>query len=80
MVTLQRGEHTAQMTRFVRSFAIGLNQIDRPLRGFLSRKTTPRDPYRARVIAKLRLVLLMEECVVDVRPDFLESEGTAING
>ena len=35
------------------SFAIGVDRSDRPFRGFLPRKTTPRDPYQATVIAKL---------------------------
>src|SRR6202453_4256817 len=35
------------------SFAIGIDRSDRPFRGFLSKKTTPRDLYHATVIAKL---------------------------
>jgi hypothetical protein len=31
-------------------------------------------------MTRFALVLLMEERVVDIRPDFLESEGTAIDG
>jgi hypothetical protein len=79
MVTLQRGERTAQMTRVSCSFAIGVNQSDRPLRGFLPRKTTPRDPT-GQSNCETALVLLMEKRVVDVRPNFLESEGAPIDG
>jgi hypothetical protein len=35
------------------SFAIGADRSGGPFRGFLPRKTTPRDPYQATVIAKL---------------------------
>src|ERR1700691_3059448 len=34
------------------SFAIGVDRSDRPFRGFLPRKTTPRDLYHAAVIGK----------------------------
>jgi hypothetical protein len=34
-------------------FANGLDRSDRPVRGFLPRKTTPRDLYKATVFAKL---------------------------
>jgi len=35
------------------SFAITVDRSDRPFRGFLPRKTTPRDLLQATVIAKL---------------------------
>jgi hypothetical protein len=35
------------------SFAVGVDRSDRPFRGFLTRKTTPRDLRQAIVIAKL---------------------------
>jgi hypothetical protein len=34
-------------------FAMGVDRRGRPFRGFLPRKTTPRDLYQATVIAKL---------------------------
>jgi hypothetical protein len=40
-------------TRSVSSFAIGVDRSEKPFRGFLPRKTTPRDLYQATVIAKL---------------------------
>src|SRR5579859_6237865 len=36
-------------------FAIGVDQSDKPFRGFLPRETTPRDPPQAAFIAKLLL-------------------------
>ena len=38
------------------SFAIGVERSEGPFRGFLPRKTTPRDLYQATVIAKTALV------------------------
>ena len=35
------------------SFAMGVDRSDKPFRGFLPMKTTPRDLYRTIVIAKL---------------------------
>src|ERR1700721_1500071 len=37
----------------VGTFAMGVNRSHRPFRGFLPRKTTPRDLYRGTVIAKV---------------------------
>jgi hypothetical protein len=38
------------------SFAIGVDRSDRPFRGFLSRKTTPRDLYQTTVICETALI------------------------
>jgi hypothetical protein len=80
MVTLQGSEHIAQMTRgacavsqLVQTEATGLFVV-------FSQGKPHFAIYQATVIAKLRLVSLMEDRVVDVRPNFLEREGTAING
>jgi phage-related protein len=39
---------------------MGVDRSDRPFRGFLPRKTTPRGPYQSTVIAKLskRIVIV----------------------
>jgi hypothetical protein len=79
MVTLQGSEHIAQMTRCAQ-----FRNWCRPKRPALSwfslkQNHTSRSLPRHRN-CETALVLLMEERVVDVRPDFLESEGTAING
>ena len=45
------------------SFAIGVDRSWRPFRGFLPRKTTPRDLYQATVIVKLlKMAIVSSAC------------------